>query len=592
MASRLRWWAAVALCSAASWAQTSASATAPDADRVFQATADVSAVEIDVTVFARGQALTGLSVEDFRIEVQGQEIPLDYAVSPVGGVGPPSESDAAPPRARYLLVFVDTKHLSSQPRRRALNALAERLERLLATTPDAQVMIVERAERVQMRLPFTDRGRNVRMVLEQMATEEVPTSEQETVRRGAALEVASELRRLSGSQRRSSRQAFDTDVGLTALRPVLENYAALENRSVGESLEGLYQFLNALAGLEGSKTVLFVSGGLALRPLSQTLSRIQRRLGNRSGNVGDTVEVSAFDSQEVRGTRQTESEELEEQSIGLDGFDLTATFSEVVTLANAHRVSIHPMRATGAADETGASAGDIESLSDLREGLEFLAQRTGGVVLDARASTDPEDDDLLVAESPYRLGFVPPVEMRSGVYPIEVSLRRSALRSRKLRRGAVDLRVAESFALRRSYDALAERVRGALSLDLLQNPFGVKLEVVEERPQSDGSVEVEFFLSFPLSRLSLLPAGESHTAAGEVLALAELGDFGLLAPQRMAIDLTLPTAEVEEARRGSFGSPFVLRLQPGPARVAVGVWDAVAGVGSFVGRDLEVGAAP
>lgn len=589
--STSRLWALLLLSAGAGWSQAPT-----DGGRVFQGTTDVSAVELDVTVLARGEPLEDLTVRDFKVDVQGEEIVLDYALLPEGATGAsPGEKPSSVAAPRSLLVFVDTKHLSSEPRRRALTSLAERLEQLLSgststQSASTQVMIVERAEVVQMRLPFTERARNVRLVLEQMATEEMPASEQETVRRTAALEVAGELRRLSGGQRRSSRQAFDTYVGLTALRPVLENYAALENRSVAASLEGLYQFISALSGLEGSKTVLYVSGGLALRPLGQTLSRIQRRLGNRSGNVGDTVEVSAFDSQEVRATPETESEELEDQSINLDAYDLTATFSEVVTLANAHRVSIHPFRVTGAADETGSSAGDVESLSDLREGLDYLAERTGGVVLDSRAAREA-GGELLVGQ-PYRLGFVPPMEMRSGIYAFEVSLRRSALRARKLRKGAVDLRTAESFALRRSYDALAERVRGALSLDLLQNPFGLKLEVVEERPQPDGSVEVEFFLSFPLARLSLVEAGASYTAAGEVLALAELGDFGLLSPQRMAIDLSVPSEELEEARRGAFGSPFVLRLQPGPARVAVGVWDSVAAVGSFVARSLEVGVEP
>ena len=88
--------------------------------------------------------------------------------------------------------------------------------------------------------------------------------------------------------------------------------------------------------------------------------------------------------------------------------------------------------------------------------------------------------------------------------------------------------------------------------------------------------------------MSLIEAEGLHSAAGEVFVLAELGDFGVGPPKRLAIDLRLPAADVAEARKSAFGAPFELRLRPGKTRVAVGVWDAVSGTGSYVGKTFEI----
>ena len=571
---------------------------------MFQATSEVTALDFEVSVEARGETLTDLVASDFVLEVDGRNVEIDYfggsaalrkAEAP--GMGPGAAEDPtgeAVAIGDHVLVFVDSRHLSAEPRRRMLTALASFLETRLNEPDPPQVMVVEHADEVQLRLPFTHRGRTVRLVLEQMALEEFEPGGLEMSRRAAATQVASEVRSL-GTQSRS-RQGFDTFVSMTTLRPVLENYAAIENRAVGESLMGLYRFLSALAGLEGRKSVFLVSPGLSIRPLGLTLQRIQSRLTSRAGNVGDTVEVSAFESQDLRSGTGSESTEVEEQTVDLDEYDLTASFEDVASLANAYRVSIYSLRTVGAENESGVSEGEVESLSNVREGLDFLAQSTGGALVESRRSLGDAQEALQrvaeLRESAYTLGFSAPEGFAPGRHEVSVSLKRQALRSRGVRRGNVAIRSPDSLQYSRFVDRFTDRVRAAMSMDLLNNPYGVRLELRDQKAQADGSVEAEFFLSFPLSRLALLKAEDNYSATGSVVVMSEFGDFGVGEPKRMAIDLRIPDAELSQAREASFGAPFALRLRPGATRVAVGVWDAVSGIGSYLGRTFTIEGEP
>ncbi len=538
----------------------------------------VTRVEIGATLVTPREPIVDLTADDFLLEVNGERVAVDSV-----------ELTRSEERPQFAVVFVDSRHLSPEPRRQALLGLAAHLEQWMGGASPPSVMLVENADQVVLRLPFTDRARTVKLVLEQMAGEEPELSEREMARRTAALEVASALRDF-GSQRRS-RQGFDTYVNMASLRPVLENYAAVEQASVTSSLVALQQFVSALAGLEGQKTVFFVSQGLAQRPLGMTLSRIQRRIDSRSGNVGDTVEVSAFDSQDIRNVDS--SNEIEERTTDMAEFDLTPAFESAAALANAHRVSIFPVRSLGARDEGGSSEGDFEAISDTREGLAFLADRTGGSVIDEARSAESLARELadlqLNRAARYVLAFDVGDSLPRGAHRVDVEVRRSALRKRGVRRGQVQVRHRKGFAYAPLVDRLVERTRAAMSLDLLQNPYGVRLDLQNETPRDDGSIDAELFLSFPLARLNLALDGETYRAAGQVVVLAELGDFGVGPPQQLALDLSIPAGEVEEARRGAFGAPITVQLRPGANRVAVGVWDALAGVGSFVGKTFEVG---
>ena len=98
------------------------------------------------------------------------------------------------------------------------------------------------------------------------------------------------------------------------------------------------------------------------------------------------------------------------------------------------------------------------------------------------------------------------------------------------------------------------------------------------QPNTSGVLLV----SVPLRR-NLLPA-----CSLAALRLPEIDLVSIGVPQRLAIDLMIPDDELAAARSSSFGAPLRLRLRPGVARVAVGVWDAVGGVGSYIAREFEL----
>ena len=118
----------------------------PRSRLVLQETIDVRVINIEVVVTdGRGGRVHGLGPQDFRVEVDGVEIPIDFFTEVVDGRAAPSATKAdeeatvstavaagEPVPTRYL-VFIDNLFAVEQHRNEVLDALEEDIPRMGAT---------------------------------------------------------------------------------------------------------------------------------------------------------------------------------------------------------------------------------------------------------------------------------------------------------------------------------------------------------------------------------------------------------------------------------------------------------------------------
>jgi VWFA-related protein len=104
---------------------------------------DVRLVNVEaVVVDDKGQAAHGLAKSDFRLLVDGKEVPIDHfdevvaEIAPAAAPAPPGADEAAvptaTPAARALLVLVDDSFAVKAPRNAALQAMTRELSVLAA----------------------------------------------------------------------------------------------------------------------------------------------------------------------------------------------------------------------------------------------------------------------------------------------------------------------------------------------------------------------------------------------------------------------------------------------------------------------------
>jgi hypothetical protein len=74
------------------------------------------------------------------------------------------------------------------------------------------------------------------------------------------------------------------------------------------------------------------------------------------------------------------------------------------------------------------------------------------------------------------------------------------------------------------------------------------------------------------------------------VAVVVLNSRGELSrPQFMELPLQIPAADLDAARQQYYGARVNLRLPPGPQKVAIGLWDETAAMGSFISQHLDIG---
>jgi VWFA-related protein len=550
-----------------------AGAQEPEVEATYYESIDVQVVNVEVFVTDKGgQRVTGLTREDFQILEDGRPVEITNffavgspAVSSETAVSPGAATPAAPPppevvpagQRLHLAIVVDDMSLGAQARSRLLKSLREE--------------VVPRLRPQELALVATYTGSAVEVAQGLTADKGLLLAAIDRVASGAPRggPLMQDGRRLLQEidQAHLPDGEMKTNLEEVTAREIYDGIRHYSQERAEESrgtLAALTGFVDTLAGLPGRKSLLYVGGGLSLRPGESLFRAWDKKLGQLRTKMG----ASPLETLNT---------------------DLTADFDTMVRHANGNRVTFYTLGATEGLGGLSAAAGagswtpDLESLerANLSDSLLRLADGTGGL-----ASINAGDPGVLLGrmnddfQSYYSLGFVPAKKTEGKDHKIEV-----AVRSRR----DVEVRFRSGHSERSGRERMTDRTLAALLLDPGENPLDVALEFTRETKKEDGQLAVEVLVKFPLSRLVLVPSGEFHEGKVSIWVSArDLG--GRSSPVRdVTVPIRVPNDQVLTALAQNAAYTMQLVLRDEEHRIAVAVRDELGNVESAVSVPFKPG---
>ncbi|MEM9592990.1 MAG: VWA domain-containing protein [Acidobacteriota bacterium] len=469
-----------------------------DAPYPYEDSIDVHLVNLEVYVTnRRGEPVTGLTADDFEILEDGEPRILSHfaeirprADRRVGSMerdpGVPEEpmlsadptasaKPAAAVEPSHLVIYFDNANLRTAGRER----LIRDLRTFLASepVPAEQILILSQRPALKVEAPFGSTLTELDAALVEQGT--VPAQGH-----GIDRERHLVFDRLYEIWDQARNTPFLEPCGEMATAGVREvdSYGQGVKGRVSRSLAHLATLSSALAGIPGSKSVLYVGDGLELLPGSDMAHFLVELCPHRERDI---LQISY-------------------------AHDLTHRFERLSRHANANRVTFYPLEAAG--PRTGSSASvefsdlkftpssvnDRVRLANLQNSLSFLADDTGGrAVFGKTRFADDLADIGRDLGAYYSLAFDPGHDGDDRVHRLEVKLP-----------GKKRLRVRHRLSYRGKPgdERMADRLQTALTLGRLDNPLGVHLGHGAITPL-DGRgrrFEVPLRVTVPLDRLVFL----------------------------------------------------------------------------------------
>ena len=522
-------------------------------DSTFFESVDVEVVNVEVVVTDRqGRRVPGLSKEDFQLFEDGRPVEITnfYAADGADEGTPAGLPSASPPAGEaqrlYLAVFVDNLSLTPGARRRAIESLKSFAGGLGA---DDRVVLATFDGSLDVRqLPTNDPGVLATALDELGASTALAGFDAIEQRR-----IAQEIERARAAP--PERRRLLRDSAYEEIRAYEDERVARVRRTI----EAVGQLTDSLAGLPGRKALLFVTGGMAMRP----------------GEALHLTFQAAFGDQESP---------LEPFRV-----DASPLLQRLLDRANANRVTFYILGATDdsgstPAESDGSLAREHQIIAEMSRAqpLLALADATGGLAAvtgsAGRSLLDRMSDDF---DAFYSLGYAP-TRRDAGRRRLEV----------KVEDRSLTVRHREAFRPTTLAEQMGARALSALVLGEVENPLGVTIEVEGEERQGRSFV-VTLLVKLPLSKLALLPQGEVAEGRARFWVGARDEEGRTSELTEVALPFRVPTERLAAIGGETAATRVRLRLRPGPHVIAVAMRDEVAGLeATAVGRYTVGGLAP
>lgn len=454
----------------------------------FGETIDVRVVNVEAVVTDRnGVRVFGLTPEDFRLLVGGEEVPIEFFTEIRGGealrdagaspwdVAPISVGQAT---GTSYLVFIDDFFSIAADRNRVLRALAEQLTFL--QEGDRMAIVAWDGGRTQMLTSWTSSARELETVLQTASSR----------RTGGLMRLSERRNLLSGPfLTRSVRTVGGRRLDLTE-----RVYAELLIDQVKDAVNAASATLRGFAAPPGRKVMLLVTGGWPFAPADFV--------------TGDPI-TAELDYHFERG----------DEIYGL-----------LIETANQLGYTLYPIDAPGL--QTGAGfaasnsafrrAGGLRSLDFFREtelhyALRYLARETGGRALINGRREEPLSFVADDTRSFYWMGFTPKRTGDGEIRSIQLETDRPGFKVRS-RSGYRDLSREEEVTM---------QVESALLFGEPAHSDELAVVIGKATPQKRKKILVPVTIRLPVSAIALLLSGEDeYTAELEVriAAIDERGD--------------------------------------------------------------------
>jgi VWFA-related protein len=483
---------------------------------VFGEQIEVRVVNVEVVVTDKdSNRVTGLQPPDFRLRVDGKEVPVEFftevvgreAVEPAGGESHPAAGPGVVPGetvGTWYLVFVDDYFAQAPNRNSVLEHLQDQLARL---GPDDRMAVVAfDGGRLDMLSTWSNNSRDLSRAFSNAMARPARGPQRVT-------ELAEMLRNESFAQ--SNGDPFEDGTRSPLAGRLVNQNLSLQEKAYGQTLarqlnaevSAAVSAMRATSGVPGRKVLLLLSGGW---PFS----------------------IQSY----LRGDQDTAlSRELPEGE---------KVYGPLAAAANLLGYTIYPVDLPGvqegAASATGigasGSAGRYRE-QEVEGALSFLARQTGGrPLLNAL-----RDKALDVAEedtrSYYWLGFTPSWERNDKQHKVDVDVRRPGLTVR-FRNNFLDLSKQASVSMMLESALLFGNLP-----DAVQMP--VKLGTLTK---TRAGVEIPLTLALPVNAFTAVPLDGKYHAKLE-LRVAATDDQG----NRSEIPvIPLDLVSANEPRAGGF----------------------------------------
>ncbi|HVS00225.1 MAG TPA: VWA domain-containing protein [Thermoanaerobaculia bacterium] len=547
-------------------------AQAPQEEPTFFESVDVSVVNVEVFVTDRSdKRVQGLTQNDFEVFEDGKRIEISYFYAqdePASGepqvnvVEAPVE-DVPQDQQLHLAIFVDNQNLSPANRNRVLPSVKSFLTTQLRPQDRVLLATYNGPGQVQVRQAPTRDPQTLVQAIDDIA------------KSSAGLGNKSDLRMLVGELQQSANPdsedprerdiaAMDAEASYSSI----EMYAQQAYNQAKSTVAALEQFVNGLAGLPGRKAVLFISGGLSLRPSQAIYDAWEQKFGRVNREEGIANRLSTLDN------------------------DVTQDFEKLADRANANRVTFYSL---GVSDVLSAGAASSRSATiwtanqeqaeknTTSQSMALLSGPTGGIAL-----FDATDPAMLLTrmredmDSFYSLGYVPAHRRTGKNHKIEVKVKQ---------RPDLRVRYRESFRDRTTQELMTDQTMSALLFGSDENPLEVALEfqdVVGEKVKKDERL-VQLTVKLPMSKLVLLPQEQVHEGNVSVFLAVRDSQGRNSDITQVKIPVRIPNDRLMASLGQAAGYRTRLVMRPGEHTVAVGVRDELANVSSLVTQSYTPG---
>lgn len=505
----------------------------------FSESVEVREAQVEVLVTDHGQPVAGLTKEDFQVFEDGQ-------AAEVTGVSATSDQPIV------LAVFLDDTSLAGTARSTALAGLKRFFTSSLR--PGDRALIVRWDGSLEIHGDPSGDAAALTATLDRLGgtvAGQASIQERAAIRRD--IEQATppddeQFRALSTAQAR-------------AIHGSLRIYAETRDRETRAELAAVQQTLALLSTLPERKALLYVGGGIPLRPGADLYAAWQKKFGEIA------FQISSSPLELIR-----------------DG--ASRVVQETVDRANAAGIALHALSlaetgAVSAANQTGVPEWDPE---DAARSLRNLAAGTGGrVVTDVQNPAGFLERTSSDVTGSYVIGYTPPLHKKKGRHRIEVKVRGGALAARH-REERLDGGVVDPL-LRRALAALWT------GTETEQNPLKAEVSIEEEAQEEDGRFRVTAVVALPLAAVYVQPQENFHAAHLTVAVAARDGKGRISGLPRAEFPVEIPNERLLSAPGQTAGYRFTLRLAPGESVLAVALRDDLSGAQTVVRTALTPGAA-
>jgi VWFA-related protein len=584
----------------------------------FEDVIEVNVVNVDVYVTDKaGKPVPGLDRRDFELYEDGKRVEItnfeavDRAQVEASGApgstpqpaGPAGEAAAgAPADGLHLVVYVDNFNLRQANRARAVQQLRQFLTQRLA--PGDKVMMATYDLGLNVRLPFT--------------------SDPESI--NAALDGLSRLTVQGDEGDRARRQTFQQmmtiqEVSLKDMPPLpcpqhivtpAHSYAASKRQEVIRTLHAMTLLVNSLSGVPGRKAVLHVSDGISLTPGEELFEFLFQICGGgaAASGIGSTgivdrpsqrqsparEEQEEYDPDTIFDSRMLGPQSYQAASqaaLDAQAYNVAKEISALASHANAHRVTLYTLEASGAQAPVSADAsyGPGERLLQIpaiarveklnrQDTLNALASATGGRAFLDSINFLPDlalmrqDFDLY-----YSLGYAPARLNDGREHRLEVKMKRPGLRVRN----------RQSYRDKTVLERTVDRTLAALLYGIEDNPLDITIEIGEQTAKSGSRYMVPVSLRIPIFKLGIL--NNQETFQGKVrLFVATRGEKGMTPIRQVEVPIQIPREQVLTAMGKYYVYTLSLEMGSGEQHIAVAVRDETTATTSFLAKSVQVGA--